>query len=196
LKEIEDKYRKFMGIFPEESLAVALPRGIWHLMNVKPRLDVSAQVAKNLRSKTADDWGLEVPENPQFRVRKTEVVKTLNNISKIIKDRGHRVAMPMRLDDVEAGTWDEVNFDIYDVDGRIKGPVESFFNLLPAKTKPIWIVDACKEDGASSPDWVRYLHHYTQAQYVFLCSDPTAQKNRWLLGEEVQSIRKYFLRYS
>jgi len=83
-------------------------------------------------------------------IPKDLIVARLNELSAVIKERGHKVVFNMRADDIQGGLWSEVDFDIYDIDMFLSPNAMNTIDKLEVD-RPMWFGKAGKFGGYINP---------------------------------------------
>ena len=119
-------------------------------------------------------------------IPKANIVSSLNQLSEVIRAAGMKVALHQRLDDVEGGLWNDVDYDIHDLDMFISK--KSVHVLERLKTdRAIWFGRAGRFGGNIMPsvhkNVVRRLAETAsgsgRCDLIFLWSDKNNKRFHW-----------------
>jgi hypothetical protein len=117
-------------------------------------------------------------------VPKNIIIDALNDLSKLIKDAGHKVVMPMRIADAQGGLWAKVDFDVYDIEVFVSGNASHAISRLQLN-KPVWIGRAGRFGGYIRPSVQKSVVQRIKREaegicdYAFLFSDKEVSKFHW-----------------
>jgi hypothetical protein len=150
-EELYDRYQKVMGYLSPKGAVL----GVGLIENVELAIKASGR--------------------SQYGISREQIKEIQQDLSRII-DSNFKVVLCARPDDVEAGHWNFVDFDIYDFSGEVSREWQGrILNALPQTDKPIWISNARMAGGfVTNVQQVKFLKEMKEKAkeyaYVFLYS--------------------------
>jgi len=148
---------------PEDLLGIALPEGL-HLITRR---------------------------GPSKRgIRRDTLISMLKPCVRAIREQGHRVVMPVRIDDIQGRVWEPLDFDVYDVEMMMSPRLnrslkdEAIRQIIDESNKEVWFGRAGRLGGYIIPavqvKALRKLKGYTRgAEIAFLWSEASNPRFQW-----------------
>lgn len=123
-------------------------------------------------------------------LRREQVRSFMAQLAKVIRAEGHKVALPLRLDDAQGKVYDGLDFDVFDLDCMLSAQSEETMSqtvveaALDGSPKPYWYGRAGMLGGYIVPaQQLRFLRKLETlargAEYAFLWSEEASPKWSW-----------------